>query len=287
VVKQVDTRHQSFLLDKNQFTAAIPDFLEAMDQPTADGINSYFISKFAREAGLKAVLSGLGADELFGGYPSFKRERLIKNLRHLPSFVLKGANYIPQNKYQKISFLHNESPVGNYLFNRGYFTPQETANLFDMDQGEVESLLYDEVLTTPIDELSEGNKTSYLESNLYMQHQLLKDTDFMSMWHSIEVRVPFLDYDLVNAAHRISSKLKFENKQGKQLLIDSFKDKLPKEIWDRKKKGFQLPFDSWMQESLAQFISTRRDQQIHKKFQNGQLAWSRYWAYILSQNFQH
>src|SRR3954469_14263782 len=175
--------------------------MHAMDQPSADGINSYFISKFAREAGLKAVLSGLGADELFGGYPSFRRDKLIKHLRQLPSFILKGASFISQDKYRKISFLNTESPVGNYLFNRGYFNPLETAKIFDMDLGEVESLLYDNAIATSFDQLSEGNKTSYLESNIYMQHQLLKDTDCMSMWHGIEVRVPFLDYDLINAAH--------------------------------------------------------------------------------------
>lgn len=285
IVKKANTKHQSFLLDQKQFVEAVPDILKAMDQPSADGINSYFISKFAKEAGLKAVLSGLGADELFGGYPSFKRDKLIKNLRQLPRFVLNRANLIPQNKYHKISFLTTDSYIGNYLFNRGYFTPLETAKLFDMDLSQVQSLLYDEETSVSLTELSEGNKTSYLESNFYMQSQLLKDTDFMSMWHSIEVRVPFLDYDLVRVIHSISSKLKFENKQGKYLLIDAFKEVLPIEIWHRKKKGFQLPFDTWMQESLDDFITSKQDQDIHKKFKTGQLAWSRYWAYVLSQTF--
>lgn len=287
VSRQVDSKHQAFLLDKQQFEAAIPDIMAAMDQPSTDGINSYFISKFAKEAGLKAVLSGLGADELFGGYPSFQREHLIRNLRMLPNFLLKQAHRIPANKYQKVSFLGTPSPIGNYLFNRGYFIPQETAQLFDLSLDQVNSLLFDEELSMLQDTISEGNKNSFLESNLYMQSQLLKDTDFMSMWHSIEVRVPFLDYDLIATAHRISSQLKFANKQGKFLLIDSFREILPQEIWDRKKRGFQLPFDNWMQSSLDQYVITAKDIEVHKKFTSGQLNWSRYWAYILSQTFKH
>ena len=286
IVKKAGTKHQAFLLDKKQFKEAIPDILQAMDQPSADGINSYFISKFAKEAGLKAVLSGLGADELFGGYPSFKRNKLIKNIRQLPAFIINNAHLIPQHKYQKINFLKTENDTGNYLFNRGYFTPVETARLFDMHVSEVQALLLQEEFFISLEQLSEGNKTSYLESNLYMQNQLLKDTDYMSMWHSIEVRVPFLDYDFIECAHQISSCLKFDNRQGKYLLIESFKDQLPDEIWNRKKKGFQLPFDTWMQESLDQFISTKQDQEMHKKFKKGQLNWSSYWAYILSQSFQ-
>ncbi|MGN6617079.1 MAG: asparagine synthase (glutamine-hydrolyzing) [Ilyomonas sp.] len=287
IVKKAGTKHDAFLLDKKHFQEAIPDILRAMDQPSADGINSYFISKFAKEAGLKAVLSGLGADELFGGYPSFRRNTLIKNIRQLPGFIINNAHLIPQHKYQKINFLGTESDTANYLFNRGYFTPAETARLFDMDVSEVQALLFGEEFFTSLEQLSEGNKTSYLEANLYMQNQLLKDTDYMSMWHSIEVRVPFLDYDFIKCAHKISSSLKFGNKQGKYLLIESFKDELPDEIWNRKKKGFQLPFDAWMQESLDQFISTEQDQEMHKKFKKGQLNWSRYWTYILSQSYQN
>ena len=70
--------------------------------------------------------------------------------------------------------------------------------------------------------------------------------------------------------------MKYDNKQGKYLLIESFKDQLPDKIWNKKKKDFQLPFDTWMQESIDQFISTKQDQEIHKKFQKGQLNWSRY-----------
>jgi asparagine synthase (glutamine-hydrolysing) len=283
VAAKACTNHSSFLLTKDDFTKAVPDILHAMDQPSADGINSYFISKFAKEAGLKAVLSGLGADELFGGYPSFGRHQTVKKLKLLPAFIRDKAHHLPGSKYHKISFL-GKGLLGDYLFNRGYFSPRETSRLLDVNESEVESVLFHNGMIKDISELSAGNQTSYLESSLYMENQLLKDTDYMSMWHSVEVRVPFLDIDVIKAVHSISSNIKF-SRQGKVLLTDSFMDILPAEIWNRKKKGFQLPFDNWMQESLDDFIQTKQEQQVREQFTSGRLSWSRYWTFLLSRNF--
>jgi len=91
---------------------------------------------------------------------------------------------------------------------------------------------------------------------------------------------------LIRSVHRISSDIKFGKKQGKALLTDSYSNILPEEIWNRKKKGFQLPFDAWMQESLDDFIQTRQEEEVRKQFSRGQLSWSRYWAFVLSRNFQ-
>lgn len=284
IAKKTGSHHQSFLVTKHDFVEALPDILCAMDQPSADGINSYFISKYARQAGLKAVLSGLGADELFGGYPSFNRSRMIRRLRKLPRFVLNRAHLLPQQQYHKISFLGTQHHLGDYLFNRGYFTPLETARLMDASQVQVKRLLFSEAAFPGYAQLSEGNRVSHLETSLYMEHQLLKDADFMSMWHSVEVRVPFLDPDFMQTARNIQSELKYSH-SGKFLLIDTFRDELPREIWDRKKKGFQLPFDEWMKDSLHEMISSRQGRIVNEQFDKGQLAWSRYWAFLLSQNF--
>src|SRR5205085_8111893 len=135
-------------------------------------------------------------------------------------------------------------------------------------------------------ELSDGNRVSAFESDIYMEHQLLKDTDFMSMWFSIEVRVPFLDNDFIKTVQKISSRLKFEYPRSKYLLIESFKDILPREIWDRKKLGFQFPFAEWMKDSLDTMVVTNKDQKVRKQFKNGKIEWSRYWAYLISQSFE-
>jgi asparagine synthase (glutamine-hydrolysing) len=286
IVEKVGSKHRSFLLDKKLFLDALPDILLAMDQPSADGINSYFISKFAKEAGLKAVLSGLGADEFFGGYSSFKRGDMVRKLRLIPKPLLEITNYLSQNKYKKISFLKSDNAIGEYLFNRGYFTDLEIAGLLDMDQKEVRQILLATQLPEFLQGLDKGNRASYFESNLYMEHQLLRDTDVMSMWHSIEVRVPFLDYDLIKTVQRISSKLKFDHEQSKFLLIDSFKNILPEEIWNRKKQGFVFPFETWMKENLDSFSGINQKAGLDKKFKAGKLTWSRYWTYLLSQSFK-
>lgn len=285
IIQKVRSNHQSFLLTKELFVSALPDIMQAMDQPSSDGINSYFISKFAKQAGLKAVLSGLGADELFGGYPSFKRVKLLKNLKSIPSFVYDTAKLSSKDKYRKISFLKNKTVLGDYLFNRGFFTSSDVARQLNMDTKEVNSLLNNIAIPSFVQQLSEGNKVSFFETNLYMESQLLKDTDIMSMWHSIEVRVPFLDYDLITAVQKISSSLKFDHPQSKFLLIDSFKDILPKEIWIRKKQGFVFPFDNWMKENLDQFMPSSQNGKLTKKFKAGKLSWSRYWTYLVSQTF--
>lgn len=285
IATSVGSEHLSFLLDKKIFLNALPDIFLAMDQPSSDGINSYFISKFAKEAGLKAVLSGLGADELFGGYASFQRTGYLKKMKHLPGVIFDGAALFSSDRYKKLSFLSNKNPVGEYLFNRGYFTTSETAKLLGIDVQEVSNRLNE--IQTPdfLYNISEGNKVSYLESNLYMESQLLKDTDYMSMWHSIEVRVPFLDYDLIQAVQRIDSNIKFNKAQGKYLLIESFKDILPEEIWNRKKQGFVFPFQVWMKDNLDSFMEGHQHAELSKRFKAGRLSWSRYWTYMVSQKF--
>jgi asparagine synthase (glutamine-hydrolysing) len=288
IAKKINSDHRKVLLDKEHFLEALADFREAMDQPSADGINSYFISKYARENGLKAVLSGLGADELFGGYTSFKRGPVIQKLSKLPAFALSLAKHFPKDKYRKISFLKYHNARGEYLFNRGYFHSNDVARFLDSTPREVRSILSslpNPITSSPSRPLSHGNRTSFLESNIYMQDQLLRDADVMSMWHGLEVRVPFLDRDLVEASQAISSTLKFGSAQAKHLLVKSFIDILPEEIWRRKKKGFVFPFDVWMKDRLQQF-SERKDQRLEKRFNTGDLNWSRYWTHHLSRNFQ-
>lgn len=282
IAHHVGSQHQSYLLSKELFDQSLPDILKAMDQPSTDGINSYFICRFAKEAGLKAVLSGLGADELLGGYSSFAVAGMLNKVKAIPAFFFNIANVLPQDKYRKLSFLKRKDGIGEYLISRGYFNPKETARLLDADVAGVETVLQSIAIPADKQDISDGNRTSYLECNLYMQGQLLKDTDAMSMWHGIEVRVPFLDIDFINTVNSISSKLKFDHVQSKRLLIESFKDILPQTIWNRKKQGFVFPFQNWMKSDLDQFMPAQQDRRLSEKFNNGKLSWSRYWAYLVS-----
>lgn len=289
IIQKTGAKHQAYLVTKQDFEESFDDIIASMDQPSTDGINSYFICKYARKAGLKAVLSGLGADELLGGYPSFKREQQYNQLKNTPRLLLQLAGLSPKDTYRKLSFLERKDPIGEYLFYRGYYTPNETAQLLNISVKDVKESLSSINVPTYVSKLSAGNRVSFLETNIYMQSQLLKDTDAMSMWHSLEVRVPFLGRDFMEAVHSISTELLFGNAQPKHLLIESFKDILPKEIWDRKKQGFVLPFANWMK---GKHISEESDtdpvlEKLFSRFNNGKLAWSRYWAYALAREPLH
>jgi asparagine synthase (glutamine-hydrolysing) len=105
----------------------------------------------------------------------------------------------------------------------------------------------------------------------------------MSMWHSLEVRVPFLDKEVMETAFSIAPEIKYDNKVGKHLLIKAFDDVLPKEIWQRKKQGFAFPFHKWMKKVHLANNETGYTS-IRSQYVNQKLHWSRYWAYLLSRN---
>jgi asparagine synthase (glutamine-hydrolysing) len=300
IIKQTGAKHQTFVVSEQDFKDSLPEAFEAMDQPSTDGINTFFICKYAKQAGLTAVLSGLGADELFGGYNSFENASKIATIQKwIPSSILNLTQFLWKDKYKKISYLSFGNAVGDYLFNRGFLNTKEIAYLLNESEAKVKNLLMSLgesnnsslvsglwPLVSNYTNLSPFNKASHLEQNYYMQNQLLKDSDYMSMWHSIEIRVPFLDKELMELAHKISPEVKAHNGQKKFLLIDSFKE-LPRAIWDRPKQGFTFPFSVWMKgfripESRDQKPETRKDIYVKEQFEKGNYSWSRYWAYQLT-----
>ncbi len=276
-------RGQSFshLVQQHDFDTFLPQIIAAMDMPTTDGINSWFISKYAHEDGLKAVLSGIGADELFGGYPSFRR---IKYLRHLrkanPSLFSAIAGFLP-DQYKKLTFLANDHYLADYLLLRGFFSPLEIANFLDTDSKQVMEILFDTSHPASPNSYNEEH-ASWLETNLYMQNQLLRDTDVMSMNHGLEVRVPFLDEDFTGIINRITPSIRFASKPSKKLLIDSFGDLLPPQIWNRPKMGFSFPLQQWMtahpQISNSESYKGKTAQSMIKKFKHKGMHWSKAFA---------
>ena len=282
VVDKTGVDHHSFLVTKQQFGDALPDILEAMDQPSTDGINSYFICKYAKAYGLTAVLSGLGADELFGGYNSFNRTAISDLLQKQSPFLNKIASFLPGDKLKKISFLQRKDLIGQFLFNRGFFSFNQVASMLNVSKSDIEDML-SKVALEELDPKTDGrDRVSWIETNLYMQNQLLKDTDYMSMWHSLEVRVPFLDKELMEAVYSIDASVKFDNKILKHLLIKAFDDILPPGIYQRKKMGFTFPFNSWMHE-VTSTSTGNTYKKVRSQFLKNKVNWSRYWATVLSQ----
>jgi asparagine synthase (glutamine-hydrolysing) len=288
VAGKLTGRHASLTLDKPAFLEALPETLQALDQPSVDGINTWFITRYAKQQGLKAVLSGVGGDELFGGYPSFKRVHQLNAYRSLTRTIPNQVwGWLPP-RLAKLSALGYGGDLGNYLFLRGLYPPRFVAQLVGCTEEEVISKLSSCLDGDHSRQPHPGQYASWLEQNYYMQQQLLKDTDAMSMWHGVEVRVPFLDDQLVNTVNRTRPGILFDRDKPKGLLIDSFSDILPEAVWNRPKKGFTLPFQEWLRETeYVKELSASRNPLIRSlsdQFNQGNLNWSRIWTLIVLQN---
>lgn len=286
IIDKTGAKHQSFLVTKDIFNTQLEDAMEAMDQPTLDGINTYFISMYAKAYGLKAVLSGLGADELFGGYPSFQQQKKMKYVQKMPAGFLRGMQRFPDHRIRKLSYAGMQNTAAEYLSYRGIFTPVSVASLLDTTEQEIENDLIALSEYYPVSTLSNGNRVSWLETNFYMQNQLLKDSDFMSMWHGLEIRVPFLDKEVMLMAGAIDAAIKFKTTPPKYVLVKAFENELPEAIWKRKKQGFTFPFEGWLKENEFIKPSNTDEEQLYKKFQQKKLSWGRYWCALLMNRFQ-
>jgi asparagine synthase (glutamine-hydrolysing) len=281
ILDKLQGQNFSHLVQQHDFDNFLPQIIDAMDMPTTDGINSWFISKYAHEDGLKAVLSGIGADELFGGYPSFGRIKYLKYLRKVsPSLFSAITSFLPDH-YQKLAFLANDHHLADYLLLRGFFSPTEIAQFLDTDSKQVRNILFDTGLASCPNHYNKEH-ASWLETNLYMQNQLLRDTDVMSMSHGLEVRLPFLDEDFTNTVNRIAPSIRFHNNQPKKLLVDSFGDLLPPVIWNRPKMGFSFPLQQWMaahpEISNSGSYQGKATLAMIQKFNHKGLHWSKVFA---------
>lgn len=285
VISQLECANWQQSLTGQEFQKHLPGIISAMDMPGCDGINTWFISKYAKESGLKAVLSGVGGDELFGGYPSFNRMEKVNWLEKIPAALLRAGRFSGSKKLMRMAYLSLGGAKGVYLFLRGQFSPVTIARQLGISEAEVWKVLEAQPLLNPIDCLSSGNRASWIETNLYMQNQLLRDSDVMSMAHGIEIRVPFLDRDFVNLAQHITSDVKYSGSLPKQLLIDSFAGILPGPVWNRPKMGFSFPFAKWMRKSAfvqdAMLGAGAAGAANFKKFNDGQMHWSQLMSLLL------
>ncbi len=273
------------ILKEDSFHAYFPEIVRSMDLPSCDGINTWFISQFAKDSGLKAVLSGIGGDEFYGGYPSFSRIKTTLQIQKLPNAALKAGINTNSKKLRRLCYLIIPGPIGIYLFLRGQFIPNEIADYLNMDEAEVWRILEAAPQLPQITHLTEKNQASWIETNLYMQNQLLRDADVMSMAHGVEIRLPFLDAEFVKLSLQISSKTKYSGDFKKQLLIDSFKDILPEAVWNRPKMGFAFPFKEWLGKAqYADCLTGTKMGDYHKKFVSGNLHWAQFLTIFLMEN---
>jgi asparagine synthase (glutamine-hydrolyzing) len=312
IARRFDAEHHEIPVSQGEALAALPGALLAMDQPTIDGINTYLVSAKTRAAGLKVALSGLGADEMFGGYSNFRRvprlERFSKYFSRFPGTARETVSRTvsrfvgESDRNQKIAELAaaGESAMHPYFMLRTLFRGAARRSLFLESETSAEEPL-NRVLEAAVAEceyLDPVNRVSYLESKFYMRNTLLRDSDFMSMAHGLELRVPFLDQALVEACFRIPGREKMRGNLPKGLLLASLGVKLPEEIVKRPKRGFTLPFERWLRGEMrpvvenvllnshweGMSISGEAVRQVWERFLAGKTSWSRPWSlFILGQ----
>ncbi|MBS1490462.1 MAG: asparagine synthase (glutamine-hydrolyzing) [Bacteroidetes bacterium] len=282
--------HIAHRVTSRMFWDSLDDIWQAMDQPTLDGVNMYFVSRSAHRDGLKAVLSGVGADEVFGGYASFRRIQSVKFLRFVLPFKKSFSDlmgfYNPS--FRRLVFLDIEGPVGDYLFLRGIHTPDVIASLLHIREQEVWEVLQNVSVYIP-PTVPDNEYISQLELKIYMTNQLLKVTDVMGMWHGLEVRVPFLDTELLRTFYSVPAKVRYPKRGTKKLLTDTFSDVLPEEIIVRKKQGFTFPLSVWMKEDaekLKMLMGPYKDTLTVTDFLQGRGHWSKSWSLAVLNRFQ-
>jgi asparagine synthase (glutamine-hydrolysing) len=261
VARQYGVRHAIQELTLAEFKASLPRIFEAMDQPSVDGLNSYFISKAAHELGLKVALSGTGGDELFGGYTSFRDiprwmpitsvlarvPHLGDAVHRLNSALARRSRHVSPKMGEIIRY--GASWAGAYLVKRGRFLAAELPALLGEEiaregLARLDPLRLIEQAVTP----DPGNgfaRVAALESSLYLRNQLLRDMDWASMAHSLEVRVPLVDAHLLR---KLAPALVTRKERGKQLLAAAPNPPLPSEVRKRRKTGFTLPIKEWLQQ---------------------------------------
>lgn len=290
VAEKSHSDHSEYLINEDVFNQHLPTALKGMDQPTMDGVNSWFVNYFARQKGLKAVLSGIGGDELFGGYPSFKRMKMVKQLMRLPSLTLKKGILFKIPAFKRSYYLSYKNTIGKYLFLRGIYTPDEIAGILNLPVNYVDNVLKSMIVPELPLNLSPSEEAGWIELNIYMQNQLLKDTDTMSMQHGVEVRVPFLDQDLIQLVDYISADIRYQQQRPKGLLIDAFINLLPEAIWNRKKMGFTFPFQTWLKTNAFFLKGLKADNpkmaKLKNDFVNGDLHWSKAMTLFQVENWE-
>lgn len=297
VARHYGVSHTIRRVTEEEFQQDLPRILQAMDQPTIDGINTWFVSKAARELGLKVAVSGLGGDELFGGYPSFQDiprwVNHIQGLSRLPGLRalldagLQGLYRSPLARLGAFAsrpklrnvLRYGGSYPGAYLLRRGVYAP-----------GELEGDEFDKLIAEGLRRLDPEQhigrllqpepatpfgKVATLEAAQYMRNQLLRDTDWASMAHSLEVRVPLVDAVLLK---QLAPLLVTGDKDGKALLGQAPARTLPDAVLNKPKTGFSTPIAKWLQRSKPWHEKGRPV----RAGQKGR-PWARHWMSLIAQ----
>jgi asparagine synthase (glutamine-hydrolysing) len=268
VAVSLGAKHSLYRISSEDFSKDREAIMAAMDQPSVDGINTWFVAKAAAHQGLKVALSGIGGDELFGSYPSFGQVPTLKNLmgsfgnNKVGSYIRKVltpfSNLLPSPKFAGI-FEYGGKLEGAYLLRRALYMPWEISLLIDSDMAEeglkeLDTLSCLQNSTNGI--ISDRLAISALEMQWYMKNQLLRDADWAGMAHSLEIRVPFVDMTLLSRFIKIPF---LDATQEKRTIARRVAPNLPESILSRSKSGFSVPIHQWLNSDSNNSINSHRE----------------------------
>ncbi len=272
VAESIGSKHHDIRLTEQHFASQLDDALASIDQPTFDAINTYFVSRAVREAGLTVALAGTGGDELFGGYSSFQELPIAMRWSHYASVVPEAwlravasaftrlktgrpGEVAPQTRWGKL---------GDALATRG-----DLLKMYQVSYGLFTQAFYEQLRATHVDRMEYGlpvdrsrelrsnasrrsplGGISSLEQSLFLGERLLRDTDASSMAVALEVRVPVLDHNVVEALAKLDDGTRFAPLGRKQLLRNLCLTEVDPSLFDRPKSGFVLPLDVWCRRRL-------------------------------------
>lgn len=302
IAQHYGLRHHVHRVGQQEFAEHLPAILMAMDQPSTDGINTWLVSQAAAIQGWKVALSGVGGDELLGGYPSFhdiphwvsrlaipsKLPFLGTAFYHVASRLSAVASAFASNSSlanPKFAGMlkYGGSYAGAYLLRRGLFLPEELPSVMGVELAReglrrLQPMEYlNQPLTGsdgPVQRASPAMRVSALESSIYMRNQLLRDSDWAGMAHSLEIRTPLVDIDLLRKVAPLLAVL--SPGEGKQALASAPSQSLPDHIRKRPKTGFTVPVNQWLQQDKTldawkQIAALRQPS----------CPWARRWAYTV------
>ncbi len=309
VAAYLGCEHHEIPLSQQDVIAALPQALAAMDQPTVDGVNTYFVSRATKQAGVTVALSGLGGDELFAGYRSFRMVPRMEFVdRWTPRWMRRMAggmvssSLLPGRQDGKMAaWIREEDGFGNpFYLSRMILTPPQVARLlrpewmldieFDMYSREMAERAR---LHAAHDSV---NRVACLELAVYLRNTLLRDTDCMSMAHSLEVRVPLIDHVLTEKAMRLPGSWKLNGRQRKPLLVAAMGRSLPDDILAMPKRGFEFPWSEWLRSELRVEVEQTLNEpgplldsvlrwqgvrELWSDFLAGRTHWSRPWMFYV------
>ena len=278
------TTHHEWKLDAAAGRQLLAGFLQVMDQPSIDGLNTFTVSKFARSLGMKVVLSGLGSDELFGGYKSFREvprlariNRCLRWAGPLRTGLCATLGRASRGPLRRMGEMFGQPARLDtaYAALRGTFTSAEATSLTRFYAGEsvIEDFTADTLTCDPTPE----DGVSRLELTRYMRNQLLRDSDVMSMAHGLELRVPFLDRSLVTLLCAIPSSQRLQ--KGKRLLIEAVPE-LPDWVVNLPKRGFVFPFEQWLLGEWKDWFH-----EVDARTPIPLFSWYRRWSLLALENF--